>query len=41
MPLHMAIAMNHGAMTVYSLDQLMIKAGRTLGLPIIDFRADH
>jgi predicted nucleic acid-binding protein len=32
--LHLAIAKNHGAQTVYSLDKAMIKAGRSLGLPL-------
>ena len=39
--LHLAIAMNHGAMMVYSLDRLMIKAGGTVGLSVTDFRADR
>ena len=30
--LHLAIASNHGAETVYSLDKGMVKAGRLLGL---------
>ncbi len=34
--LHLAIAMNHGATVVYSLNKLMIKAGRSLGLPVTD-----
>ena len=32
--LHLAIAMNCSAEMVYSLDKLMIKAGKTLGLPV-------
>jgi predicted nucleic acid-binding protein len=32
--LHLAIAKNHGAKAVYSLDKTMIKAGRSLGLPL-------
>ena len=32
--LHLAIAMNCSANMVYSLDKLMIKAGKTLGLPV-------
>lgn len=32
--LHLAIAMNRGAEMTYSLDKLMIKAGKTLGLPV-------
>ena len=31
--LHLAIAGNRGAGAIYSLDKLMIAAGRTLGLP--------
>ena len=31
--LHLAIARNHGADAIYSLDKVMIAAGRTLGLP--------
>jgi uncharacterized protein len=32
---HLAIAKNHGAETIYSLDRTMIKAGKILGLPVI------
>ena len=31
--LHLAIAKNHGADAIYSLDKLMIAAGRKLGVP--------
>ncbi len=31
--LHLAIAKNHGAEAIYSLDKTMIKAGKSLGLP--------
>lgn len=31
--LHLAIAKNHGASTVYTLDKLMISAGNQLGVP--------
>ncbi|MBI1981445.1 MAG: type II toxin-antitoxin system VapC family toxin [Methylocystis sp.] len=31
---HLAIAKNHGAETIYSLDKTMIKAGKSLGLPV-------
>ncbi|MCY4560544.1 MAG: type II toxin-antitoxin system VapC family toxin [Chloroflexi bacterium] len=31
--LHLAIARNHGAEAIYSLDKVMIAAGKTLGLP--------
>ena len=31
--LHLAIAGNHSADAIYSLDKVMISAGRTLGLP--------
>ena len=31
--LHLAIASNRGADAIYSLDQLMIAAGKELGLP--------
>ena len=31
--LHLAIARNHGAEAIYSLDKLMIAAGRKLGVP--------
>ena len=31
--LHLAIARNHGADVIYSLDKLMIAAGKKLGLP--------
>ena len=31
--LHLAIARNHGADAIYSLDKLMIAAGKKLGLP--------
>jgi uncharacterized protein len=32
--LHLAIASNHGARAIYSLDRGLLKAGRLLGLPI-------
>lgn len=32
--LHLAVAGNHGAKAIYSLDRAMIKAGKILGLPI-------
>jgi len=32
--LHLAIAGNHQAAAIYSLDKTMIKAGRILGLPV-------
>ena len=32
--LHLAIAANHDARAIHSLDKTMIKAGRLLGLPI-------
>ena len=32
--LHLAIAKNRGAETTYSLDKLMIKSGKILGLPV-------
>ncbi|MYH58721.1 MAG: type II toxin-antitoxin system VapC family toxin [Boseongicola sp. SB0675_bin_26] len=32
-PLHLAIASNRGAEAIYSLDKLMIAAGKTLGVP--------
>jgi predicted nucleic acid-binding protein len=32
---HLAIAKNHGALAIYSLDSAMIKAGASLGLPTI------
>jgi uncharacterized protein len=39
--LHLAIAGNHGAETIYSLDKSMIKAGKMLGLPMsAGIRAD-
>ena len=31
--LHLAIASNHGARAIYSLDRGLVKAGRLLGLP--------
>ena len=31
--LHLAIASNHGARTIYSLDRGLLKAGQLLGLP--------
>jgi predicted nucleic acid-binding protein len=31
---HLAIAKNHGAEAIYSLDKTMIKAGKSLGLPV-------
>jgi uncharacterized protein len=34
--LHLAIAGNHRAEAIYSLDNRMIRAGRTLGLPVGD-----
>ena len=32
--LHLAIARNHRAEAIYSLDKTMLKAGKTLGLPV-------
>jgi predicted nucleic acid-binding protein len=32
--LHLAIATNHGADVIYSLDKLFLKAGNLLGLPV-------
>jgi len=32
--LHLAIASNHGAKAIYSLDRGLLKAGRLLGLPV-------
>lgn len=32
--LHLAIASNHGAQAIYSLDKGLVRAGRTLGLPV-------
>src|SRR5215831_3836759 len=32
--LHLAIAGNHRAKSIYTLDKTMIKAGKTLGLPV-------
>lgn len=32
--LHLAIATNHDAEAIYSLDKTMLKAGRRLGLPV-------
>ena len=32
--LHLAIASNNNAETIYSLDKTMLKAGRSLGLPL-------
>jgi uncharacterized protein len=34
---HLAIASNHRAETIYSLDQAMIAAGRVLGLPMYPY----
>jgi uncharacterized protein len=34
--LHLAIAGNHRAEAIYSLDESMIKAGKILGLPVSD-----
>ncbi len=31
--LHLAVATNHGAEAIYSLDKTLLKAGRRLGLP--------
>ncbi len=31
---HLAIAKNHAAEAIYSLDKTMIKAGKSLGLPV-------
>lgn len=31
---HLAMAKNHGAEAIYSLDKTMIKAGKSLGLPV-------
>jgi predicted nucleic acid-binding protein len=39
--LHLAIAVNHRAKAIYSLDKTMIKAGKILGLPVsAGIRAD-
>ena len=32
--LHLAIASNHSAQTIYSLDQALVRAGATLSLPV-------
>ena len=32
--LHLAIAGNHHAKAIYTLDKIMIKAGKILGLPV-------
>jgi predicted nucleic acid-binding protein len=32
--LHLAIARNHGAEAIYTLDKTLLKAGRILGLPV-------
>jgi len=32
--LHLAIASNHGAETLYSLDQILVRAGAILSLPV-------
>ncbi|CAN5166145.1 type II toxin-antitoxin system VapC family toxin [soil metagenome] len=32
--LHLAIARNHGSERIYSLDNTLLKAGRSLGLPM-------
>ena len=32
--LHLAIARNHGSESIYSLDNTLLKAGRSLGLPM-------
>jgi len=32
--LHLAIAINHGATRIYSLDKTLLKAGKQLGLPV-------
>jgi predicted nucleic acid-binding protein len=32
--LHLAIAANRSASAVYSLDKMLVKAGRILGLPV-------
>jgi uncharacterized protein len=32
--LHLAIASNHRAETIYSLDKTMLKAGKSLGIPL-------
>lgn len=32
--LHLAIATNHAAEAIYSLDKMLLKAGRRLGLPV-------
>jgi predicted nucleic acid-binding protein len=32
--LHLAVAHNHRAEAIYTLDKTMLKAGRTLGLPV-------
>jgi predicted nucleic acid-binding protein len=32
--LHLAIASNHGAEAIYSLDRGLLRAGRHLGLPV-------
>lgn len=31
--LHLAVARNHGAKTIYSLDKTLLKAGKLLGVP--------
>jgi predicted nucleic acid-binding protein len=39
--LHLAVAVNHRAKAIYSLDKTMIKAGKILGLPVsAGIRAD-
>ena len=32
--LHLAVARNHRAQTIYSLDKTLLKAGKALGLPV-------
>ncbi len=34
--LHLAVARNHGAKTIYSLDKTLLKAGKLLGVPASD-----
>lgn len=33
--LHLAVARNHRATAIYSLDKTLLKAGKTLGLPVV------
>ncbi len=32
--LHLAIASNHGAEAIYSLDKMLLRAGKAIGLPV-------